>query len=1294
MKEQIRNEVLLKEVLYKDTSGKKTPKKNISFGTVTCTNIVNPFDPIGSKKTRTDIHGSKLSSYLEGFCLGQEYVVFVNKKETEDYDYIIKPNDNITYIPLVQGGSGGAKSIVRLVAIAIVTWYAPTLGAKLAATYGGVASAWAVGLTIAGSLLVNAILPPSSPQISGTTPPELESKSYSWNGIETNRNLNVPIPVLYGTHNLGGTVINNQFYYQGSNDWIGTQLALCQGEIYDISPNDITINKAKYSSFIPEGSDDEGYFKNTDGAFDQPIMTGFDEISYNNQAPSQKVEEGSPYTFTTVSNNINNFKIHFECPNGLFTMSPTGDLSTKTIEFLVEYRPASGGSWTQILGERREYLTEYQYNIIQSNINEPNYGEVIGTGWTTSRDTWIGLVNQYTGVTRQVWSGNYVNNLDNSGDNVLVMQGNTRNSVKTFFEPNDTNTEEKTLQSDRYEIRVTRLTPEDSDTDNFNQSNFYVRFVEEINTAKINYGGVALIGFNLKATQQISGSRPNYSIKTTRKNLVIQGNEVRSNNPAWACYDYLSNPHYGGSIPETNIEYSEFEKWAKFCDNTIPYETYPLDLSTKDNKIINNQLGILITDETYTPVEGGTSFRTFPTEAFNISLSNIIVNNMTENYSETDILGFDTITQPDGTYLLIKTPYRFSEVTSVTGSLHFSTDNFRNQDQLSFNGVLDTSTSLWQGVQDIAVAGRGQIILQGNKYSVIYDSIKNVSGLYNASNSKDVSISYTSQEDVATEVELQFSDANLDYEMNQVSIQDSKAVLQGVKPKKTTIQVKGITTEKEALRHARYLLATSKFIRRTATFTADIESLTQTIGDLVALQTDVTEYGSGGLIEDVQGNVVTLEQPISLTSGTEYTVKVKEITNDNITDYTFIASTTEDTNQITLPNTSNIHYLDRYSFGEKNSDSFIGTITDISRDGDLSREVTIAEYNESILNFDYDDDMLQRTTAVTTPQNSLSGFRASDRLVKTSSGEVIPVITFNWNSVLESSYTLQVKKRGEIFYQRDQYETLSTTLYGNTFDLSAQDLGRDERTYIIVDNNNPKARTELTFEVTAFDKIPDEVTNVFSNSDNGEVNISWSPNTELDFKKYLVQAKGKTYESTIPKVIIPENKVGSYDATIQVQDTSGNLSPIVTHNVTVTEASLRYSIEDNQLLEKAFRDGVMTIFVGDGSDKTGAINYDIWKVQLANLTVAEFTYASEQLDGLAFDDLNSSTFKYFQDGEWFLCTKSQLLVIQRMLGYATTNALADGNVRVFNKQPFPPYSVGDIWIDGNLVRYCDTEKLE
>jgi len=46
-----------------------------------------------------------------------------------------------------------------------------------------------------------------------------------------------------------------------------------------------------------------------------------------------------------------------------------------------------------------------------------------------------------------------------------------------------------------------------------------------------------------------------------------------------------------------------------------------------------------------------------------------------------------------------------------------------------------------------------------------------------------------------------------------------------------------------------------------------------------------------------------------------------------------------------------------------------------------------------------------------------------------------------------------------------------------------------------------------------------------------------------------------------------------------------------------------------------------------------------------------------------------------------------------MLGYVTSNAVTDGNVRVYSKEPFTPYSIGDLWIDGTGVKTCDNERL-
>ena len=82
---------------------------NITFGTVVVNYIVDPFNPMQSKQSYTDLHGRSLDTYLKGYALGAKYLVSVNGKlfEGNFEDYIVKPLDNITYVNQVAGGGGG-----------------------------------------------------------------------------------------------------------------------------------------------------------------------------------------------------------------------------------------------------------------------------------------------------------------------------------------------------------------------------------------------------------------------------------------------------------------------------------------------------------------------------------------------------------------------------------------------------------------------------------------------------------------------------------------------------------------------------------------------------------------------------------------------------------------------------------------------------------------------------------------------------------------------------------------------------------------------------------------------------------------------------------------------------------------------------------------------------------------------------------------------------------------------------------------------------------------------------------
>lgn len=83
------------------------------------------------------------------------------------------------------------------------------------------------------------------------------------------------------------------------------------------------------------------------------------------------------------------------------------------------------------------------------------------------------------------------------------------------------------------------------------------------------YPGTSILALRALATEQLSGGLPRVSMLAQRNILpVYDGNgwlNRSANNPAWACWDMLTNTRYGGSIDPARILYDEFNDWASFC---------------------------------------------------------------------------------------------------------------------------------------------------------------------------------------------------------------------------------------------------------------------------------------------------------------------------------------------------------------------------------------------------------------------------------------------------------------------------------------------------------------------------------------------------------------------------------------------------------------------------------------------------------------------------------------------------------------------------------------------------------
>lgn len=1170
---------------------KKAPNK-VTFGTTVITFITDPFNPIESRQVTTDLHGRTLDTYLKGYCLGAQYLVKVNGKLFEDdySTYVVQPNDSIVYVPIVAGGGGGggAKQIITLVAMIALTIVAPYATAALIGTMGTAVSFTGFmmlqGLVfMAGALLINSILAPDASTSGIISSPEIESSTYSWTGIQTSRDINTAIPVLYGTHALGGTVINNRFYYKGTDDWLAVQLALCHGEIEKIDEDDIKVQDADFSTFVGNPVGTDGYYEYTSGTFDQPIMSGFSDSIYNNGAAAHQLQYNVAYNFTTESTNIDFFRLHFEFPKGLYHMDTQGNKSTRTVNITAKYRKVGTSTWSNLYETVPVYRTEYKYYEYGTGFRLVQY-------WTTT----------YQGApvaTRKVLEGY-------NTSTTIQFSNSSSVAFKKYFEPTNADGETITLPAGQYEFEITRTTANDLDTDVYNVSESHVRFIEEINTADINYGGIAMLGINIKATDQLNSQRPNFVTTVTRKPLYLNGAYRDSTNPAWICYDILTNNNYGMGINTNKLNTAEFVRWAAFCDGVVN-NTYSITKPSTKVTGINSYNGMLVIPQSELPTGEYLSLKSLnKTLSSFTGVGRAIVNG---SYIDVDLTvnSINKITRvyeknnpyrADGYYYYVSftAPIKMGSLFLYT--LVHKTVATEVTPKLSFNGVFDTTSDIWSSVQEVARVGRGQVILQGTKYSCIYDAPKTVSGLYNAANSSNVTINYMNRADIASELEIQYADKNIGYEMTSVSIQDADMMASGARSNKTSQVVKGITTEAEALVYGRYLLAASKYIRRVITLDADIESITQSVGDLIAVQTDVTQYGKGGLIKAAAGQIITLDDMIYLEVGSQYTLKIKRASDDFIKDYDFIATVTspEDylsfnsfpetpvgvitfgdlalvvhevngsivsTNTLIIPEGYEIAKDDRYSFGLKGSDSILCIITDISRDGELTRQITAAEYNESILDFNYDNDVLQRIDPTIRPKNSLSNLRISDRLVKNETNTTVAMMSLTWDSTVSSYYNMYIM-------EDDFKNYLVMGIKGNRYEYAAVELTPEVPYRIYIeDANDMGVITYKDYTITSFSSAPEDITSftVTPSGNSLEFSVNY-PNQPLDFSHYEVYLDSTLVSKQISNqfnLLATPNKT-SYVFKLVPVDTIGKKGNSITNTVTINApviSSVTYSQE-------------------------------------------------------------------------------------------------------------------------------------
>lgn len=217
--------------------------------------------------------------------------------------------------------------------------------------------------------------------------------------------------------------------------------------------------------------------------------------------------------------------------------------------------------------------------------------------------------------------------------------------------------------------------------------------------------------------------------------------------------------------------------------------------------------------------------------------------------------------------------------------------NMCDANNIDFNFLYDSAMKLYDALQYPCRVGYGAIVLIGTKVSCIFDAASESVQLFIVANIKKDSFSneYQSTDDRANCIEVSFMNKDKNYERDVLAVYADSYNESDTPQQPTQIELMGCTDVNQAYRYGAYKLRSNKYEIRTASFEAFADAIACQIGDVILVQEDIMDWGVGGRIVAIDGNVVTIDQPA-----------------DNLSDVTTMLIRSNSTDKLSYYNISSI----------------------------------------------------------------------------------------------------------------------------------------------------------------------------------------------------------------------------------------------------------------------------------------------------------------------------------------------------------------------------------------------------
>lgn len=270
----------------------------------------------------------------------------------DEWDTVHAMEDDTIAVLVVPAGNDG-KSIMRLVATIAVAIAAPYAAAGLGfttttATGATVLSAGgqavAAGITLVGTLAVNALIPPPSARIAGGDP---AGNSYFFQNSQNNFRPYQIVPKVYGTHKMYAAMASHPLIFSAGTKSLYTGLydwGLGAVNLYDLKIGDTprsvaggrTAHWQQYPKLKNEANPSQGY---------QPIPLTLMTVPLAHTQTTYGLNDLGDDGVVTTRPDSARAIIEVLFPQGLVRFNREGEEGISIVDFQVEWREAGQTGW-------------------------------------------------------------------------------------------------------------------------------------------------------------------------------------------------------------------------------------------------------------------------------------------------------------------------------------------------------------------------------------------------------------------------------------------------------------------------------------------------------------------------------------------------------------------------------------------------------------------------------------------------------------------------------------------------------------------------------------------------------------------------------------------------------------------------------------------------------------------------------------------------------------------------------------------------------------------------------------